>query len=240
MWREPGENFRCLNEVWNSLDAVRIVEWDRYLAHGNSTVLDVGGGTGWLSAYLSTHEKIGKIYLLDSSKFFLERMYPEIVKLMEGRPDKIIPVNGLFFPLLLEDESLDLVVASSSLHHAEHLESALKEIYRVLKRNGKLLILNETPYSMSGYLSIIIKQFMVIMKNTVSREYRPMSASISSSGCLYDPYLGDKCYPLWHWVKAIEASDFLLTEVIDSQLLTNKKDIKGIRLTHFVCEKPGF
>jgi len=236
MWREPVEHFRCLNEVWNLLDAVKVVEWDRYLVN-DATVLDMGGGTGWLSAYLSNHEKIGKIHLLDSSQFFLEKMFPEIVKLMGGKQEKIIPVKGLFSPLLLADESLDMVVACSSLHHAENLESVLKEIHRVLKRTGKLLILNETPYSNYRYLSLTIKQFIIIIKNILLYRFKPVSTTISSSGCLYDPHLGDKCYPLWYWQKAIENSDFILSDIIKTPYFTNKKDTRGIKLTHFICDK---
>ena len=130
-----------------------------------------------------------------------------------------------------------MVVASSSLHHAENLESVLKEIHRVLKKNGKLIILNETPYSNNHYLSLNIKQFMSIIRNLLIQNYRPISGSISSSGCLYDPYLGDKCYPLWYWKKAIENAKLKLTEVIKTPYLTNKKETKGIELTHFVSEK---
>jgi len=237
MWREPEEHFRCLNEEWNLLDAVKFVEWYRYLVKEDLNILDLGGGTGWLSAFLSSYEKVGKIYFLDSSQFFLEKMFPEIVKLMGGKQNKIVPIKGLFSPLLLADESLDMVVASSSLHHAENLESVLKEIYRVLKKNGKLIILNETPYSNNHYLSLNIKQFMSIIRNLLLQNYRPISESISSSGCLYDPYLGDKCYPLWYWEKAIKNAKLKLTEVIKTPYLTNKKETKGIKLTHFVSEK---
>lgn len=239
MWREPAENFRCLNEVWNLLDAVKMVDWGSYLVNDHATVLDLGGGTGWLSAYLSKRENVDRIYLVDSNQFFLEKMVPEIVELMEGRQEKIILVRGVFSPLFLEAESVDMVVASSSLHHADNLEDVLREMHRVLKPNGKLMVLNETPYSKYGYLSFVIKQFMVIMKNLITARYRPVSCSISSSGSLYDPYLGDRCYPRWHWVSAIEGSGFRLSEIIDSGLLSCKADSRGIPLTHFVCQKPA-
>jgi ubiquinone/menaquinone biosynthesis C-methylase UbiE len=164
-------------------------------------------------------------------------MFPEITRLMGGIREKIIPVEALFYPILLDDESLDMVVASSSLHHAENLEDVLKEIHRVLKKGGKLLIFNETPSSKYGYVWFLVKKFLQIMRASLSSTYLNTSPYISSSGSLYDPYLGDKKYPMWYWEKAIKTVSFTLMEVIDSHLSSLKNDTKGPSLVHFVCVK---
>jgi SAM-dependent methyltransferase len=237
MWREPHENFKCLNTEWNTLDAIRRIDLDKYITVEESTVLDLGGGTGWLSAFISTHKKVKKIFLLDSSHFFLNKMFPEITRLMGGIKEKITPVEALFCPILLDDESLDVVVASSSIHHAENLEDVLKEIHRVLKKGGKLLIFNETPNSKYGYVWFLVKKFLQIMKASLSSTYLNTSIFISSSGSLTDPYLGDKNYPMWYWEKAINKASLALVEVIDSHLFPLKSDTKGPSLVHFVCVK---
>lgn len=103
---------------------------------------------GWLTGYLSKLESVSTVYALDSSKYFLLKMMPKIVMLMGGgRQEKIVPIEGLFTPLMFEDGALDVVVASSVLHHADSLEAVLREIKRVLKEDGLLVILNETPSS---------------------------------------------------------------------------------------------
>ena len=237
MWRDPHENFKCINTVWNLLDAIKKIDLDKYITFNESIVLDLGGGTGWLSAYLSGNKRIKKILLLDSSHFFLTDMFPEITRLMGGISEKIIPVEALFCPILLDDETLDIVVASASLHHAENLEDVLKEIHRVLKKGGKLLILNETPSSKYGYILFLIKKFLQIMKASLFSTYLKKSPNISSSGSLYDPYLGDKKYPMWYWKKSIAESSFTLLEVINSRLSTLKSDTKGPNLMHFICVK---
>lgn len=236
-WRVPERHYRCLYDDWNMLDAVKFIDWNKYFSAHGTTILDLGGGTGWLSSYLSSINKVERVYLVDSNQFFLEYMFPELVKLMGGRREKIFQIKGLFTPLLFEDASLDMVVASSALHHAENLEAVLNEIYRVLKVNGKLFVLNETPYPNYRYLALLGKEFLLLLTNVMLNRYRSKSVSLSSSCCLYDPFLGDRYYPLWYWEKAIKNSHFKLSEVIQTPYLSRKCDKTGVRLTHFICTK---
>jgi len=234
--KDPRQFYVRIVEQCNYLDAIKIINWSKYLKN-NSTVLDLGGGAGWLSAYLSKLDTVSKIYLLDSSKYFLHTMMPKIVQLMDGKADKIIAIEGLFSPLFFEDNSLDVVVICSSLHHSDNMEYLLREIYRVLKHDGLLFILNEIPHSYFRYLMSIIKQFIKITANTVLCRYKTISASISSSGFLYDPYLQDKSYPKWYWDKAIRLAGFDLVSFIKTGMFTLKNERRGIKLAHFICEK---
>jgi ubiquinone/menaquinone biosynthesis C-methylase UbiE len=232
----PKDFYHGIMQLWNYLDAVKMVDWNRYLKP-NAHVLDLAGGTGWLCAYLSTFDRIEKIYNVDSSRYFLSVMMPEIIRLMNGNAEKIEPIEGIFSPLLFDDGSLDVVVISSSLHHADSLELILKEIHRVLKKEGLLFILNETPFTNTRYVLSMIKQFIVMMKNTMLHKYKSTSQHISSSGFLYDPALGDRAYPFWYWEKAIISAGFPVFNTIDTKLVTIKAQKKGINLVHFVCKK---
>lgn len=232
----PQKFYERIVEQTNYLEAIKLIDWDKYLKPG-ATVMDLGGGIGWLTAYLSCYENVSKIHFLDSSKYFVERMMPEIVKIMSGNADKIIPIEALFLPLYFEDKSLDVVVICSTLHHAENIETLLTEIKRILKDDGVLLVLNETPVSYSYYVVHLIKQFIKIMAATLSRTYKSVSPSISSSGSIYDPYLFDRMYPLWHWSKAINLAGFSSVKIVDSGYVTLKGEDKGLNLTHFICRK---
>lgn len=117
-----------------------------------------------------------------------------------------MPIEGVFTPLILEDGALDLVVASSALHHADSLESVLREIRRVLKNGGTLIILNETPSSAIRHALSLSKAFAKMISDAVFRRYKSISPSVSSSGYLYDPLLGDRDYPFWYWREAIGRS----------------------------------
>lgn len=218
----------------NYLDAVKLINWETILKE-NTVILDMGSGGGWLAGYLSLFNSVSSIYALDSSKYFLLDMMPRIIKLMGANYQKIIPVEGLFTPLLLDNESLDIVVASSALHHADNLESALREIRRTLKKDGFLIILNETPGSAARHLFRVIKAFSKILKNLLLRKYFSESPSISSGGYLYDPNLGDRAYPAWYWQQAIKCAGFSIVEQIDTGLPTLKSQ-SGQSLVHFICK----
>jgi len=53
--------------------------------------------------------------------------------------------------LPIETESIDGVLASLTLHHWQNLENGFKELYRVLKPQGKIVIFTSTPAQMQGY-----------------------------------------------------------------------------------------
>lgn len=232
--RNPDDYFVRLCRECNYLDAVKLIDWNVYLKR-DFQILDMGCGGGWLTGYLSKFESVSKIYALDSSRRFLSNVLPQVTKIMEGRPEKIEAIEGMFTPLLFQDASLNMVVASSALHHADSLEGVLKETRRVLKADGLLFILNETPRPWFRYILSLTVAFAKIMKKVIARDYESTSPSISSCGFLYDPYLGDKSYPLWYWKEALKRSGFSIIEVADTGLPTVKGK-RGAGLTHFVCK----
>lgn len=223
-----------LCEECNYLDSVKLIDWPFYLGESHFKVLDMGCGGGWLTGFLSEFESIHSIYALDSSKYFLSHLLPEVIEKMNGKIDKVIPIEGLFTPILFEDHSLDVVVASSALHHADSLEVVLKEAKRVIKKDGLLFILNETPDSWMHHIARVSWYFIRILKKTIFCNYVSVSPSLSASGLLYDPYLGDKSYPLWYWKDAIRSSGFSIEDIVRTKLST-VKGLKGPELVHFVC-----
>ena len=235
--KDPVAFLNRIIEECNYLAAVKMVDWDRYLPEKGS-VLDLGGGIGWLSAYLSRMDRIDRIIFLDSSKYYINHMLPNVFQQMGGMMGKVTPVEGLFSPLLLDDNALDTVVACSALHHADNMETVLNETYRVLKPGGYLFILNEIPFSTGQYLMLSVKTIIRLLGNVVFKHYRPVSQNVSSSCVLNDPYLGDKIYPLWFWNDVIKASGFTVTEFIDSGYSTLKlKREPRLTLSHFICHK---
>ncbi|OGS03937.1 MAG: hypothetical protein A2204_01205 [Elusimicrobia bacterium RIFOXYA1_FULL_47_7] len=237
-FKDPKEYFRGITTLWNYLDATKFIDYSAYLKPG-AKVLDLAGGPGWLSAFLSTKPYIEKIFILDSSKYFLANMVPELTKLMGGNINKVECIEGLFVPLFFNDNSLDAIFVSSSLHHADNLHDTLKEIKRVLKPSGTLFILNETPPSYLRYIYILIKAFAIILKDSLIKKYKKNSPHISSSGYKYDFALGDIYYPQWYWENAILSSGLIFEKKINTKLLTHKKEKNGLYLTHFICSKPS-
>lgn len=236
LWSDSQKHLRALKEDWNKYNAVKYLNWKNVINNkSNLIVLDLGAGTGWLSAYLSKFKSISKIYALDSDKKILTEMLPEIVKNMGGIQSKIEPIIGLFSPLLVNDGNYDLIVASSSIHHADNLFQLLQELRRVLKKGGKLLILNETPTIFMKYLLNIIKIILIILYKTIRKKVKEFEQTISASYILYDPYLGDREYTFYHWNKAITQAGFKY-EIIETPFFPYKKRRnQKTKLTHFIC-----
>lgn len=222
-----------VGETCNYIAACELVPWENYLP-SNAKVLDMGCGGGWLSAMLSRVDSVETIYALDSSQHFLQSLLPQVMALMEGNQFKLVEIEGLFQPLLFDDAHLDVVVASSALHHADNLESVLKEIRRTLKPGGLLFVLNETPWPGYRHLLSVLAASVRTLRDLSLQRYRPVSPSVSASGYLYDPALGDRDYPVWYWKEALRASGFVIECVMDTGMPTVKGS-KGRSLIHFVC-----
>lgn len=219
----------------NYLNAVKQLDWNKYLTPG-AAVLDVGCGGGWLSAYLSTFPQVERILAIDSSINYLQNFLPSVVEQLSGNMSKIDRVQGLFSPILVDSNSIDLVVISSALHHAPSISAVLEEFRRVLKPGGSLIILNETPSGSMRYLYQISKAFIKILIITARQQFKAYAQKISAAGYLYDPYLGDVDYPEWYWEKAILCAGLELVHVHNSGLPTvvNTPDRP---LKHFICRK---
>jgi len=95
--------------------------------------LDVGAGTGFMTEGLIAEGL--RVVALDRSKAMLERMR-EKFRDCDGITYLIGDAENI--PLL--DESFDYVFANMCLHHLENPVKAVKEMVRVLKPNGRLVI----------------------------------------------------------------------------------------------------
>jgi ubiquinone/menaquinone biosynthesis C-methylase UbiE len=99
-------------------------------------VLDIGGSIGLIRRYL----KAGSDYYVidpDDQAFskieILKNLYPEIVK-----PFNFIVGVGEFLPF--RDASFDTVIMRSVIEHFYDVDLVMKEVYRILRPGGKLII----------------------------------------------------------------------------------------------------
>lgn len=105
----------------------------RYIARKgkkiNGEILDIGSGMG----YHLKFEKLSKkraYTCLDNDPAMLDKIHRLNVKKLVGSCSKI----------LLKNDSVDLVIASHILEHLPNLKLDLNEIKRVMKKNGKLIV----------------------------------------------------------------------------------------------------
>lgn len=99
--------------------------------------VEVGAGPGTHTALLANEPAVTKIYGVEASESIVRNLMPVVVPyIAKENARKVIGVVGEFNNIELPNESVDFVFDFFSLHHTPLLETALKEIFRVLKPGG--------------------------------------------------------------------------------------------------------
>jgi malonyl-CoA O-methyltransferase len=96
------------------------------------TVLDVGCGKGRYAALIKQHLPEADVYAVDVSDEMLRHVSPTI-------RTKKASIQDLPYP----DESFDLVYCVETLEHAPNPEAAIEEMIRVLRPEGRLVIIDK-------------------------------------------------------------------------------------------------
>lgn len=107
----------------------------------NGVGIDIGSGCGVGSALLSKLPTVEKIYALDISEDFVEKIMPLTFDRVQADCGKIIKVVGNFNDIKLQDNSLDFAIEIGAFHHSTDLSKTIQESHRILKPNGWLVLL---------------------------------------------------------------------------------------------------
>jgi len=105
------------------------------------TYLDIGCGTG---NYTSEFHQLGFDFIgIDPSDQMLKsaRLKNEEMDWRAGHAENTS----------LHNESVDGIVASLTMHHWQNVKQSFREMYRILKGNGNMVIFTSTPKQMKGY-----------------------------------------------------------------------------------------
>jgi len=144
-------------EVWLS----KIIEYGEI--NESSKVLDVGCGTGRFPLSIQSSKKP----LICSLEPSIDMLKKAAVK-DESR--KILWVQGDGQKLPFRDDFFDCVYMTLVIHHIEHKEIALREIYRTLKKGGNCVIMTNSHHRMKrhilrcfpGVIALDLKRFPTI------------------------------------------------------------------------------
>jgi ubiquinone/menaquinone biosynthesis C-methylase UbiE len=131
-WAKTYDNF--FNHLYFSFSNKKIANLINY--GKKISILDVGSGTGILIEQLVSKNNL-KIYGLDLS--------PEMVKISKEKFSKNKNVEitlGSAVKIPFKNKLFDYVTCSNSFHHHPNSLQSLKEMYRVLKPKGKVIILD--------------------------------------------------------------------------------------------------
>jgi SAM-dependent methyltransferase len=224
-WKEPGELIDFLRDATNHLDAAEAFAWGDVLRPG-ARVLDLGCGSGWLTAMLSARPDVDRVVAMDLSPRLLETVLPAVLDRLNGRAEIVERVCGTFTPLPLEDGSLDLVAMSSAFHHSDRPDALLDELRRVLAPRGAIVLLNETPWTRVQMLNFGVRTAVAAVLNLVASDrIRRRPGYVASTHAMYDDELGDRVYTLAQWRDLARRHDLAL-EVRDSGLYPYKRTFR--------------
>jgi ubiquinone/menaquinone biosynthesis C-methylase UbiE len=110
----------------------------------NKTVADIGCEVGYEA--LELIKRGAKVYGVDNSKDMLKiaKTYVYIYqrsKWWEGlNHGSFVPINGDIIRLPLKSNSMDVTLAGCILPHLRHPEQGLKELIRITKPGGKIIL----------------------------------------------------------------------------------------------------
>ncbi|MGN8646191.1 class I SAM-dependent methyltransferase [Gracilibacillus sp. HCP3S3_G5_1] len=96
-------------------------------------ILDVGAGTGYITIPAAKIVHDGLVYALDIDAKMLDLISSKVAK--EKIPN-VKTLKGRIEDMPINDNSIDMVLASIVLHELKDLSTALNQIKRVLKSEG--------------------------------------------------------------------------------------------------------
>lgn len=130
----------------------------------NITIADLGAGEGMISQLLA--ERAKKVYCIDSSKSMV-RIGKELAK--KNKLSNLSYKHGDIEKVPLSTSSVDLALMSQSLHHAQRPEVALAEAFRILKKNGQLIVLDLKKHQFEKARELYGDQWLGFAENQLYR-----------------------------------------------------------------------
>ncbi len=111
----------------------------------NSYVLDAGSGTGLVTkGFYKAGFRPKKTVTVDLSLNSLKVSRGQFRKDKDTRASNISPIQGNILSLPFDDETFDLILTCGVLEYVQ-LEDGLKELARVMKKGGKLILIPIKP-----------------------------------------------------------------------------------------------
>ncbi|BBF42164.1 methyltransferase type 11 [Lachnospiraceae bacterium KM106-2] len=173
-------NIKILSEQYNNIHNLKVrkslhekystnligfQKWmfNQYQFSSKIKVLELGSGRGEMWSYYFNN-KILQDYDMDITlSDFSEGMVEHLQQIYQDRKIDIKKIDILEIPF--ENESFDLVIANSMLYHVKDIMTALSEVKRVMKKNGKFYSATFGLNGMTQYLFHAFEQLGINYNN---------------------------------------------------------------------------
>ncbi len=104
----------------------------------NSTVADIGAGTGYYTFRIAAKIPAGKVYAVDVQDEMVAQLQS---KKKATHASNVVVIKGSETSTNLPANSVDLAIMVDVYHELEYPHEVLQSLYKALKPNGKLLLL---------------------------------------------------------------------------------------------------
>jgi len=132
----------------------------------NGKWLSLASGACFIEARLLRQNKnIEKIVCVELSRHRISEFAPIILKHYGIEPWRVDLCFGSFYDINAGDNTFDFVLLCQAFHHAFEPFRLLKEIKRVLKRNGRVIIIGERFFPCKQVLSRTAKYIVKYILN---------------------------------------------------------------------------
>jgi len=197
-----------IKELENDLrDAIALSGLNR---HSNLTGCELAGGVCWSSKVIFEMLDICRMDYLDFSANRICNIAPFVLEHYQVPSDKIGLFRGSFYDTPFESNTFDFVVLCQALHHATDIDKLMSEIKRIIKENGKVIVIGEPKLnwftSVIRYVKCVIRSvFYPNSRETMMfRKYKCLSS---------DAILGDHSYLIRGYKKLFEEYGFLYQRI---------------------------
>ena len=139
-------------------------------------MLDLGCGTGEFLIKLKKHKKDSGIFGIDISGDMINAAKAKAKSSDADVDFRVGDVEHLPY----DDNSFDYVTCAHSFHHYPHKKRAMREMFRVLKNNGKLMIIDGYKDNILGkfIFDFIIKKHEVHVHHLHSGQFRRLLTNV--------------------------------------------------------------
>lgn len=140
------EKFEKLNNPERLIRIPPEYIWEKLDIPNCSVIIDIGAGTGLFSRAFSKLMTVGKVYSTDISPIMINWMNENIIE----EYNNIIPLLTEESRIPLDDGIGDLVLMITIQHELDDPDKLLSEVRRVLKKGGKICIIDWKKKPMSS------------------------------------------------------------------------------------------
>ncbi len=170
---------------------------------------DLGGGVGVVSSVIAKKKIINKIYCVEPVENAVTKCQPIIKnKILNKDKYKVVSVLGTFDNIELKKSSLDFCIAWDAMHHSSNLLKTLKEVKKVLKKNGRFVIVDRAHNNSTTDLEIKRMENVVYGKEFLKSNSLPLNKILTRK------MNGEREYRFKEWENSFRKSGFRIKERI--------------------------